>query len=130
MRSRSRMEKGLKEQFGWMRPERTCSRTEGHLILREDSLYSSVSRSNPQRALWGPSILFLALIALTRGRLQARDPLDRPVLLEISLKDLMKVEIDSVSGLAKYKQRFTAASGATPIIPADEIQRYGYRTLA
>ena len=48
----------------------------------------------------------------------------------VSLEDLMKVEIDSVYGASGYKQKTTDAAASTTIITADEIKRYGYRTLA
>jgi outer membrane receptor for ferrienterochelin and colicins len=51
-------------------------------------------------------------------------------LMDMSLEDLMKVEIDSVYGASKYKQKVSAAPASITIITAEEIKRYGYRTLA
>jgi len=48
----------------------------------------------------------------------------------MSLEDLMKVDIDSVSGVSGFNQKVTEAPAAVTIITAEDIQRYGYRTLA
>jgi outer membrane receptor for ferrienterochelin and colicins len=48
----------------------------------------------------------------------------------MSLEDLMAVEIDSVYGASGFKQKVTEAPASVTIITSEEIQRYGYRTLA
>jgi outer membrane receptor for ferrienterochelin and colicins len=48
----------------------------------------------------------------------------------MSLEDLMALDIDSVSGVSGFKQKVTEAPASVTIITAEEIQRYGYRTLA
>ena len=42
----------------------------------------------------------------------------------------MSIEIDSVYGASGFKQKVTEAPASVTIITSEEIQRYGYRTLA
>src|ERR1700737_269716 len=55
---------------------------------------------------------------------------DTPNLLDMSLEDLMSIEIDSVYGASGFMQKVTEAPASVTIITSEEIQRYGYRTLA
>jgi outer membrane receptor for ferrienterochelin and colicins len=76
-------------------------------------------------------LLFLALVVtVDDGRLLAETKHAGPDLMDMGLEDLMKVEIDSVYGASRYKQKVNAAPASITIITADEIKRYGYRTLA
>jgi iron complex outermembrane receptor protein len=49
---------------------------------------------------------------------------------EISLEGLLKMEIPIVEGASKYKQKITEAPASVTVISADEIKKYGHRTLA
>ena len=49
---------------------------------------------------------------------------------KLSLEELMQVEIPTVYGASKYEQKTTEAPSSVTIVSADEIKRYGYRTLA
>ena len=53
-----------------------------------------------------------------------------PDFMDMSLQDLMKVDVNSVYGASGYKQKVEKTPASITIIPADEIRRYGYRTLA
>ena len=53
-----------------------------------------------------------------------------PDLMEKSPEELIRVEVASVYGASKYLQKVTEAPSAVTIVTADEIQKYGYRTLA
>jgi outer membrane receptor for ferrienterochelin and colicins len=70
-------------------------------------------------------ILLLAIITLSPVPVFAKSlPLD---LTELSLEDLMNVTVSTVS---KYAQSTSDAPSSVTIIKADEIKKYGYRTLA
>jgi outer membrane receptor for ferrienterochelin and colicins len=51
-------------------------------------------------------------------------------LKQLSLEELMQVEIPTVRGASKFEQKTTEAPSLVTVISADEIKRYGYRTLA
>ena len=51
-------------------------------------------------------------------------------LLEMSLEDLMKIEIDTVYGASKYEQKINKAPASITLITTDEMRKCGYRTLA
>lgn len=47
-----------------------------------------------------------------------------------SLEQLLQMEVESVFGASKFLQRVTEAPASVTIVSADEIRRYGWRTLA
>lgn len=49
---------------------------------------------------------------------------------ELSLEDLVKMEIPTVFGASKLEQKTTEAPSSVTIVGSDEIKKYGYRTLA
>ena len=54
----------------------------------------------------------------------------QPDFTELSIEELMNLDIDIVSGASKYAQKVTEAPSSVSIVTADEIRKYGYRTLA
>jgi outer membrane cobalamin receptor len=72
----------------------------------------------------------LLLIALAPRPLTAQVAKPQTDVMDMSLEDLMKVEIDTVYGASGYKQKVTEAPASITIVTADDIQRYGYQTLA
>lgn len=51
-------------------------------------------------------------------------------LMDKSPEELFKLQVASVYGASKYLQKVTEAPSSVTIVTADEIQKYGYRTLA
>src|ERR1700736_6049040 len=80
------------------------------------------------RSLISVILSFLPLLNTTPVLAQNKD--DTPNLLDMSLEDLMSIEIDSVYGASGFKQKVTEAPASVTIITSEEIQKFGYRTLA
>lgn len=55
---------------------------------------------------------------------------DQPDLTELSIEELMQVKVETVYGASKYLQKVTEAPSSVSVVTADEIKKYGYRTLA
>jgi outer membrane receptor for ferrienterochelin and colicins len=53
-----------------------------------------------------------------------------PDLADMSLEELMLIDVNSVYGVSGFKQKITEAPAFVTIITSEDIQRYGYRTLA
>lgn len=51
-------------------------------------------------------------------------------LLDMTIEELMEVRIKPVTGASRYEQKTTEAPASVSIITADDIQKYGYRSLA
>jgi outer membrane receptor for ferrienterochelin and colicins len=74
-------------------------------------------------------ILFI-FVALCVRASEAETNKDIADLTSLSLEALMDIEVPTVSGASKFEQKVTEAPSSVTIITADEIKRYGYRTLA
>ncbi len=51
-------------------------------------------------------------------------------LTDLSIEELMELEVEDVSGASKFGQKVTEAPSSVSIVTAEDIKRYGYRTLA
>jgi iron complex outermembrane receptor protein len=49
---------------------------------------------------------------------------------ELSLEELMQVQVPTITSASKFAQKATDAPASITVITKDEIQRFGYRTLA
>jgi len=70
------------------------------------------------------------VLALTLGQallIKAQEGLGGP---EFSLEELINVRVESVVGASKYEQKVTEAPSSVTIVTSDEIQKFGYSTLA
>jgi iron complex outermembrane receptor protein len=53
-----------------------------------------------------------------------------PSLRDLSIEELMAIEVETVYSTSKQQQKITEAPASVTIIPADDIRAFGYRTLA
>src|SRR5262245_48806333 len=71
-----------------------------------------------------------AMIVAGHCRITAQDRKPSHDLTETSLEELGKIEVRSVYSASKYLQKVTEAPSSVSIVTADEIRKYGHRTLA
>src|SRR5437867_1770977 len=75
-------------------------------------------------------IVAMRLLSLPIGA-QEVSATQRPSdLAEKTLEELMEIQVPKVYGASKLEQKTTEAPSSVSVVTADEIKRYGYRTLA
>jgi outer membrane receptor for ferrienterochelin and colicins len=76
-------------------------------------------------------LIFIAACPLTYGPLWAGDMKKEssPNLAELSIEQLMNVDVPTIYGACKFEQKVTDAPASVSVITADEIKKYGHRTL-
>jgi iron complex outermembrane receptor protein len=81
-----------------------------------------------------PAPLFLPLLLLTCVLVVLPAPILAQTngvdLTALSLEQLMNVDVRTVYGASRLEQKTTEAPSSVTVITADEIKKYGYRTLA
>jgi len=72
----------------------------------------------------------LVAALLVAASATAQDPAPGPDVTALSLEQLVRIEVETVSAASRYAQKVTDAPASVSLITADEIRRHGYRTLA
>jgi iron complex outermembrane receptor protein len=76
-------------------------------------------------------IALLCSLASASARAAEEPPADDPGnLIDMSLVELMQLPVDRVYGASKYEQKVTRAPASVTIVTAEDIRRFGHRTLA
>ncbi len=89
----------------------------------------STAKRNIVRSLF-LLVIFAVCICGTSSSLVAAEVLDQLDPNELSLEQLIHIRVDSVTGASRYEQKVTQAPASISILTADEIKKFGYRTLA
>src|SRR5689334_22849264 len=76
-----------------------------------------------------PGLWFLLAAMLLTGSVAAQES-KKGDLGGLSLEDLAKMQVESVYGASKFLQQASDAPTSVTVITAEQIQKYGYRTLA
>lgn len=79
------------------------------------------------RGLVFAGVLGLGVATAARAKEPPPPPLD---FVEMTLEELMSVEITSIDGVSGFFQKAAEAPASVSIVTADDIRTYGYRTLA
>lgn len=81
---------------------------------------------------WGVILVSAALSLGGPGPATATDAPSEPPrdLRELSLEELMQIEVPTVVGASKREQKITDAPSAVTVVMADEIRKFGHRSLA
>src|ERR1700752_1862549 len=71
----------------------------------------------------------LLCVMLLAGSAVAQEQ-KRADLGELSIEDLAKMKVESVYGASKFLQKASDVPSSVTVVTAEQIQKYGYRTLA
>ena len=105
----------------------TASMTRGNTTSSVSAFGVSAPRTASRKRAIHCLILFSALLARPAEVSTDSQPRD---LADLPLEALMEIEVPKVYGASKFEQSATAAPADVTVITADEIKKYGYRTLA
>ena len=96
--------------------------------LETDSKGQKVPSTLPPVAALAAPFLLLSFLFLSAAPARARQE-PQPDLMEMSVEELMAVEVATVVGASRFEQKVTEAPASVSIVSAEEIRKYGYRTL-
>jgi outer membrane receptor for ferrienterochelin and colicins len=76
-------------------------------------------------------LLLLAIsVAITMPAWAAAPADSAAKLADMSLQQLMQLPVELVAGASRYEQKVTRAPASVTIVTADDIRKFGYRTVA
>jgi iron complex outermembrane receptor protein len=75
------------------------------------------------------ALFFVLFTLFSTGSVAAQES-SQADLNGLSMEDLAKMRVDSVYGASKFLQKADDAATSITVVTAEEIQKYGYRTLA
>lgn len=76
------------------------------------------------------SCALLACAFLDPDPARGDEAADDSSITALSIEQLLDIEVPTINGACRYDQKVTDAPAAVSVITAEEIKRYGYRTLA
>jgi outer membrane receptor for ferrienterochelin and colicins len=82
------------------------------------------------RGLLGALAVMLVILAPVASAQSTQSPQPPSELSHFSLEQLADLKIDSVYGASRYTQKVTEAPSSVTIITAEEIRRFGHRSVA
>jgi len=82
---------------------------------------------------WPYAVMLLLLLSPNPARAGEDEQTaikDQAALMQMEIEDLRNIKVDTIFSASKYEQKVTEAPSSVSIITAEEIKKYGYRTLA
>src|SRR5258706_11194462 len=100
------------------------------LLMRWPKSTETANRRTPSLMGACLALLFLAIFPTLEAPAAER-PQPKPIdLTELPIEALMNLDVPKVYAASKIEQKTTEAPSSITIITADEVKKYGYRTLA
>ena len=77
-------------------------------------------------------IVLYCVLLISSARVNAGETANNRAnnLKKLSIEQLLDMEVDTVYAASKYEQKITEAPSSVSIVTADEIKKFGFRTLA
>ena len=101
-------------------------RTTGRLSLQPGDVIMATDREGLARRFVFVSMFLILSANAPEILAQTQDANEPEDFFEMSIEDLMELEIATAS---KYKQKISEAPSSVTVVTAEEIRKYGYRTV-